>query len=264
MGSGVRGIRGAIIFTVVAVLLASLTILGAFNSLYFHKFLTTTQDTRLLAVALDARDMLGRAVALGLPLAQFEGRRQVIAEARANDGAIVAITLYEARGTEYAAIDGGTPLPDAWATAMRRSPQAEWWPVRDARGFGVLVPVTNSFDTRVGLLALLQSPAVLEAPRARFDGYLAGMTVLVAGPAALLLALLAFVLVRPTVARLPVWSAHAAALRAAAEAGAPLPDPPAPATTPGGRLIDALVAEPLALLRVEITAKPVRSGETGS
>lgn len=255
MGSGMRGIRGAIIFTVVAVLLASLTILGAFNSLYFHKFLTTTQDTRLLAVALDAHDVLGRAVALGLPLGQFEGRRQVLADVLANDDTVVAATLYEARSSGFAEIDGGASLPDAWATAMRRSPQAAWWPVRDARGFGVLVPVTNSFDTRVGLLALLQSPAVLDAPRARFDGFLAGMTVLVAGPAALLLAVLVFVLVRPTVARLPVWSAHAAALRAAAETGTALPDPPAPATTAGGRLIDALVAEPLALLRVEIAAK---------
>ncbi|MFA7430887.1 MAG: hypothetical protein WCZ23_12075 [Rhodospirillaceae bacterium] len=246
------GIRGAIILTVVAVLLVSLTILAAFNSLYFHKFLVNTQDTRLLAVALDARDALGRAVALGLPLGQFDGRHQVIEAARAGDGGVVGAALFEARGGGFVNIDAGTPLPEDWATAMRRSPAAEWWSVRDAQGFGVLVPVTNSFDTRVGVLALLQSSAVLDAPARSFNETLIGMTLLVAGPAALILAALVFVLVRPTVARLPVWSAHASALQAAAEAGAPLPDPPPPAATAGGRLIDALVAEPMGLLRADI------------
>ncbi|MGC2854640.1 hypothetical protein ACM64Y_04125 [Novispirillum sp. DQ9] len=255
-GSSRRGgIRGAIVLTVVAVLLAGLALLAAFNSLYFDKFLTATQESRLLAVAVDARDALGRAVGLGLPLAQFEGRRTVLNDIRAGDRAIVATVLYEAQGTGFREIDGATALPEPWAAAMRRAPQAEWWAIRDDRGFGVMVPVTNSFNTRVGLLAVLQSPAVLAGPRARFDEFLAAMTLMVAGPAALALAGLALWLVGPTLARLPVWSAHARALAAAAETGTPPPDPPPPAASAAGRLIDALVAEPLALLRQEIAAR---------
>lgn len=256
-GSG--GIRGAIVLTVVAVLLAGLALLAAFNSLYFGRFLTTTQESRLLAVAVDARDALNRAVGLGLPLAQFEGRRRVLDDMRAGDRAITATVLYEVTGGGFREIGGaGAALPDAWAAAMRRAPGAAWWPIADDRGFGVLVPVTNSFDTRVGLLAVLQAPGVLAGPRARFDDFLAGLTLMVAGPAALVLAGLALAVVAPTLGRLPAWSAHVRALRAAAEDGAPLPDPPPPARTAGGRLIDALVAEPLALLRRDIAAR--RSG----
>lgn len=249
------GIRIAVLSTVAAVLSAGLLVLATLNSLYFQKFLLDTQQARLFALAFDARDALNRAVALGLPLEQFDGRRRILEDLHRVDPGLIRSYLFAAGASGFNDLESAAELPADWQAAMLRSPRSDGWPINDATGFGVLVPITNSFETQVGVLAVLTATEVLQAPRQGFDRFLFQLSLLVGIPAAILLIFLTYMIIGPPLRRLPVWFQYARALERAARDGSVLPAEPAPATSASARLMDALVAEPLALLRADLQSR---------
>lgn len=206
--------RILIVLTTLGVLVGALCAGAAFNSLFFRRFLSGIAEGRLLAVAVDTRDAFARSVALGLPLAQFEGVAQLAEQARRADPAIVAIHVYQSGPADFTALSldetggAGTPLPPDWAQAVRRNPQAAWWSIESPAGIGVLIPVTSAFGTTIGLVAMLQDRSVTAAPQHRFDLHLAGLAALVGLPAALGLVVLMRRLTGSALGNLPGWLAH--------------------------------------------------------
>lgn len=240
-----RSVRLPLVAAVLLVLLGSLGIGAVANSLFFHRFLVNASDSRLLAAAIDVRDVFARAASLGLPLAQFQGGEQVLAETRRADPALRRIVAFESAGDHFhtlalAGARAGEDLPAGWARAMRRAPAASHWQIDDPDGFGVLVPIRSGFGATIGLIALVQSRAVLDQPQDEFDSFLLRQAGAVALPVMLALALLVGWLLRPLAARLPLWRAHLDALLAGRT-----PPPPPPAA---GDLLDGLLRPALARL----------------
>lgn len=246
-----------IVVIAVGVLLGGLAGGAVFNSLFFHRFLVNTHDARLLTVALDVRDVFARAVALGLPLNQFDGGKQVLDEARRFDPAITEIQIFQVGAAGFVSLGlGGAvaerPLPAEWHRAMLRAPEARHWQVDGPVGFGVLVPVNNSFGTTIGLMAFLQSRDVVVQPQHRFDLFLAAVALGGGLLGGVVLLLVLPLVVRAGLARLRPWAAHVDALIAAAETpDAPLPEQPAV----GMAVLDEILAEPLARLRAELAER---------
>ncbi|MEO0034738.1 MAG: hypothetical protein RLZZ501_761 [Pseudomonadota bacterium] len=246
-----RSVRLPLVAAVLLVLLGSLGIGAVANSLFFHRFLVNASDSRLLAAAIDVRDVFARAASLGLPLAQFQGGEQVLAETRRADPALRRIVAFESAGDHFhtlalAGAAAGEDLPAGWARAIHRAPAASHWQIDDPDGFGVLVPIRSGFGATIGLIALVQSRAVLEQPQDTFDSFLLRQAGAVALPTMLALALLVGWLLRPLAARLPLWRAHLDALLAGRT------EPPPPPRT--GDLLDGLLRP--ALARLDGTAAP--------
>lgn len=239
----------AILVIAVGVLLGGLAGGAVFNSMFFHRFLVNTHDARLLTVAFDVRDVFARTVALGLPLPQFDGADAVLDEARRFDPAITEIRVFHATPEGFVDLamggaPGGAALPDDWARAMRRAPEARFWQVDGAAGFGVLVPVNNTFGTTVGLMAFLQARAVVAQSQLRFDRFVAAVTLGGGAVGAVLLLMVLPLVVRRRLARLRPWASEVdLVIAAAADPARPVP-PPVP--TRGGDMLDDILAEPMA------------------
>ena len=221
----VRSVRLPLIFTLILVLLGSLGIGAGANSLFFHRLLINSYDARLLAIALDARDVFTRAASLGLPLGQVQGGDAVLRDARAADPSLRKAIAYEARAAHFIALSGAdTELPPAWARTLRRAPAADHWQITEPGGFGVLVPIRTPFGTPLGLIALIQSDRVLERPQQDFNAFLWRQAALVAVPILLGLAGLVVWILSPLERRIPVWIAHFDALLAGHPTALPPPD----------------------------------------
>jgi len=221
----VRSVRLPLIFTLILVLLGSLGIGACANSLFFHRLLINSYDARLLAIALDARDVFTRAASLGLPLGQVQGGDAVLRDARNADPSLLKAIAYEAREAHFIALSGAdTELPPAWARTLRRAPAADHWQITEPGGFGVLVPIRTPFGTPLGLIALVQSDRVLERPQQDFNAFLWRQAALVAVPILLGLAGLVAWILSPLERRIPVWIAHFDALLAGHSAALSPPD----------------------------------------
>ncbi|NFV80652.1 hypothetical protein [Magnetospirillum aberrantis] len=252
----------AIVLIAVGVLVGGLAGGAVFNSLFFHRFLVNTHDERLLSVAFDVRDVFARAAGLGLPLAQFDGGEQVLAEARHFDPLITEILVFHPTPGGFATlalggVQAGRPLPVNWAAALRRDASARHWQVDGPEGFGVLVPVNGTFGTTIGLLAFLQDRKVVAEPLWRFDRFVAVVALGGGAAGALVLLLLLPWVVRRNLSRLGTWAITAEHLTVAAQGGAPLSSVPmsrGPVAS-ADDIVGLVVAQPLADLRDELAAR---------
>ncbi len=239
-------VKLAVVVSAVGVLVGSALAIGALNSLYFRSFLIDTYDARLLATATSVRDVYAEALALGVSIGSFAGGQRVVDETLASNRDIEEIAVYESQGAQYVALPRpgvglGEPLPTAWARAMQREPGAQFWPISDQRGFGVLVPIANTFNKTVGLIAFIQDARVIERPRQQFDRFLLESGLWITVPLAILLVPLAIWAVLPLVRLLPSWGRYAEEFAASVAAGRAPPEPPAPQ---GGDPLGELLAEP--------------------
>lgn len=243
----------AVALMMIAVLLGSLVAIGGLNAIGFGSFLVQTYSARLLVVGTDLRDVIDRGVGLGLPLRQFSDVQNFIDDVRRNDPSIVSITVYEIeRGdmvavysTERATI--GQKLRPEWRLPMVRDEKAGSWRVDDANTFGVLLPIENSFNQRIGGITLLQSNSVLSAPIAHTTDFIRKAVLIVAAISVLPLSLAAALVLRRFLRRVREWTDYAQGLSQAAAAGTAPPQP----LSPGEReaaIVDEIVMVPFGQL----------------
>jgi hypothetical protein len=239
-----------VVVSAAGILVGSVLVIAVLNGLYFRSFLIDSADLRLLATATSVRSVFGQALAMGLPLREFDGGKRVIDDVLRTDPDIRAVTIYEPDGDHYAAVVGSaparTPLPDAWRRAMARDPAAQSWQITDAEGFGVLVPIFNAFNKISGVAAFIQSPATIVAERQRFDRFIELTSLWVTLPILLLVIPAAIWAVRPLPALLPRWTRFTGDFARAREARTP---PPAPPRQEGEDCLADILAAPYALLR---------------
>lgn len=180
-----------------AVLAFALGLYGFLNNAKFRSELTKLQQSRFEILALDLRDSVEQGLRLGLSLDQLENVQALLDRTRARYVEVAAIVVFDEFGDVLYRSGGvDSALPTAWLSALEHDGGASPSAVERDDLRGVLLPVLNSFERRVGGVALLYPKALAGAVIAETTARQSKMALMALAAAGVTCLLLSLVLLR--------------------------------------------------------------------
>jgi hypothetical protein len=184
---------------VVLILTVALALTAFLSYVKYERLYAQTLQSRFGYIAGDLKTNIENSLNLGLPLGELRSLQSLIDHEAASDGQIVAIAVFDDRGSLLFGSSGeaeGDLAPPAWRRAMALA-QEDRWDVSDAEAFGIGHTLRNSFDRAVGGLVLRYDRAPFLARTAVVRDRLAQTTLAIVAVAGLIALVGAILLVRP-------------------------------------------------------------------